>query len=57
MLIATQAWELLNNPEYSSKLRMVDFYELMVRAGYTRVEAQKAANVRGWERLKAGMTV
>ena len=51
-----QAWEQLNNPEYCGKLNMVEFYNLLLRAGYSEVAAQKAANQRGWDRLDAGVT-
>lgn len=50
----TQAWELLNNPEYCSQLDMGGIHQLMLRAGYTAEVAQKAASQRGWERLNAG---
>lgn len=52
-----QAWERLNNPEYSSKLSMEAFYELLLEAGYSEEAAQKAANERGWSRLDAGVTM
>ena len=46
-----QAWEQLNNPEYSSKLGMVDFHNLLLKAGIDAKTAKKAANERGWQRL------
>lgn len=50
-----QAWENLNDPEYSGRLNMGEFYELLITAGYSEEAAQKAANKRGWERLEAGV--
>lgn len=52
-----QAWELLHNPEYSGKLRMGEFYDLMLEAGYSARDAQTAANKRGWARLNAGLVM
>ena len=52
-----QAWERLHNLQYSSKLTMDEFYELMIEAGYTKEVAQKAATDRGWNRLDAGMVM
>lgn len=51
----TQAWELLHNPTHCGKLRMVELYELMLRAGYSEEAAQEAANQRGCDRLDAGV--
>ena len=53
-MLRVQAWELLNNPDYSGRLTMDEFHRLLLRAGWNRVAAQKAANQRGWERLSAG---
>lgn len=50
-----QAWERLNDPEYSGRLNMVEFYDLLIAAGYTADVAQKIANERGWKRLQAGV--
>jgi hypothetical protein len=52
-----QAWERLNDPEYSGKLKMTEFYELLIKAGYDESTAQKAANQRGWDRLQAGVAM
>lgn len=49
------AWEKLNNLEYSSRLSMADFYNLLLEAGYNEEAAKKAANKRGWDRLDAGV--
>mgnify|MGYP001571482645 FL=1 len=51
----TQAWELLNNPEYYDRLTVVGLRELMLRAGYPMEAVQKAINQRGLERLDAEM--
>lgn len=53
----TQAWELLNDPEYSGGLNMEEFHDLLIRAGYTEDMAQRAASERGWQRLKAGVVM
>lgn len=50
----TQAWELLHNPEHCGRLKMVELYDLMVRAGYPDDAAQEAAKQRGIDRLDAG---
>jgi hypothetical protein len=50
-----QAWERLNNPEYSGKLTMGEFYDLLLKAGYSEEVAQRAASKRGWDRLEAGV--
>lgn len=49
-----RAWERLNDPEYCDKLTMVEFEELLVRAGYPQGVAHKAAMQHGWDRLAAG---
>lgn len=50
-----QAWELLNDPEYSGTLTMGQFKSLLLRAGYSEEVAQRAASQRGWDRLCAGV--
>lgn len=57
MMPRIQAWELLNNLDYSRKLSMSELYDLLVEAGYTEDQAQCAANKRGWDRLSLGMTM
>lgn len=51
---ASQAWEVLNDRNRSGRLPMGEFYDLLLRAGFQRDEAQRLANQRGWERLNAG---
>lgn len=51
----TRAWELVNDPNYCSKLNMVDLYNLMLRAGYSEEVAQEASNQRGNDRLDANV--
>lgn len=53
----TQAWEKLNDPHYVGRLTFGEMFDLMLRAGYSREVAQKAANERGWERLDAGVSI
>lgn len=53
----TQAWEELHDRNTASQMNTVDFYNLMIRAGYSEEVAQKAANERGLNRLKAGLNV
>ena len=50
----TQAWELLQDSDYSSRLTMDGFHRLLRQAGYTEAVAHKAAMQRGWDRLSAG---
>lgn len=50
-----QAWEKLNDSDYCSKLDMIQFYNLLLEAGYSQEVAQKGASQRGWERLCAGV--
>ena len=57
VLPKVQAWERLNDPEYSGRLKMAEFYDLLIRAGYSQGVAQKAANQRGWDRLAAGVAM
>lgn len=52
---SVQAWERLNDPEYSGKLDMEALHDLIVRAGYSEAAAQDAAQRRGWDRMQAGM--
>ncbi len=52
-----QAWERLQDHEYSGRLTMVQFYELLLEAGYSTEAAQAAANKRGWDRLQAGVVM
>lgn len=52
-----QAWERINDPEYSGSLTMVQFYELLLEAGYSEESAQRAANKRGWDRLQQGVKI
>lgn len=51
------AWELLRDPEYCGGLTTGGFYDLMLRAGYSKREAQDAANERGWARLSANLVM
>lgn len=50
-----QAWERLNDPDYSGRLNMAQFRALLLQAGYSAAAAKKAANQRGWDRLCAGV--
>lgn len=50
-----QAWERLNDPNYSGKLTMGEFHKLLLDAGYSEDVAQRAASARGWDRLSAGV--
>ena len=52
-----RAWERLNDPEYSGRLTMVEFYDLLLAAGYREDVAQRAANERGYQRLQAGVNM
>lgn len=49
-----QAWELLNNHDYSPRLTMSGLYDLIIRAGYPEEVAHKASMQRGLDRLSAG---
>ena len=53
----TQAWELLNDQEYVRRLSMVEFRDLLIRAGYEAKEVRRLSKQRGWERLSAGEMV
>jgi hypothetical protein len=50
-----RAWELLHDPDYSGKLTMGEFHDLMIAAGYSEATASKQAVKRGWQRLDAGV--
>lgn len=50
-----QAWERLNDPEYSGRLKMEEYYELVLQAGYSAKLAQELARKRGWDRMAAGL--
>lgn len=52
-----QAWERLNDPNYSGKLTFLQFKELLLEAGYSEEVAQKAACERGLARLAAGVAM
>lgn len=49
------AWEHLNDPHYCGSLNMVQFKALLIEAGYSREDARRMANQRGWDRLQAGI--
>lgn len=51
-----QAWERLNDHNYSSGLSMEGLYALLIEAGYRPEVAERAACRRGWERLDVGVT-
>lgn len=53
----TTAQEQLANPDYSGNLSMAGFEDLLVRAGYGREAAHKAALERGWDRMTSGLAV
>lgn len=53
-MLEVQAWELLNTPDYSSRLTMGEFHKLLLRAGYSKEVAHGAAMKRGWDRLSDG---
>ena len=50
-----QAWERLNDLDYSGNLSMDGFYNLLLEAGIKDKEAREAAKQRGWDRLQAGV--
>lgn len=54
-MLRVQAWERLNDPEYSGQLNMEQFRRLLLEAGYSVEVADKAAAKRGWDRLDAGV--
>ena len=56
-MLKVQAWERLNNPEYSGQLDMEQFRRLLLDAGYSVEVADKASVKRGWDRLDAGVTM
>lgn len=51
----TMAWERLNDPEYCGALKMGEYRDLLLRAGYSEEVANRAACERGWARLDAGV--
>lgn len=53
-MTSTRAWELVNDPEYCGNLKMGEFHELLLKAGYPPDVAQKSASQRGWDRINAG---
>lgn len=53
-MVQTQAWELLNNPDYCYKLTANQYHSLLLRAGYQKDMADEEACKRGWDRLSAG---
>ena len=53
-MVKVRAWERLNDTDYSGRLTTVEFYNLLLEAGFTEDVAQKAASQRGLERLSAG---
>lgn len=56
-MLRTQAWERLNDPEYSGQLTMGQLYSLMVEAGYPKNVAHNTALQRGWDRLDANLSM
>lgn len=46
--------ERLDNPEYTGRLTTVEYYNLLIEAGYSSRIAQDAANKRGFARLASG---
>jgi hypothetical protein len=50
-----QAWERLNDYNYSGQLTMGEFETLLLKAGYRPDVAHEAAMKRGWDRLEAGV--
>lgn len=52
-----QAWERLNDYNYSGQLTMGEFEDLLLKAGYHPDVAHRAALKRGWDRLEAGLSV
>lgn len=57
VLPKVQAWELLHDPDYCGQLNTGQFYNLMLRAGYSEEVASGAAKQRGWDRLNAGVAM
>lgn len=53
-MIRVKAQELLDNPDYINRLTMDGYYNLLLRAGYSKELATKATSQRSWERLNAG---
>ena len=50
-----KARERLEDARYSGTLTMGEFYDLCLEAGYSEEAASRAASIRGWERLNAGV--
>lgn len=53
----TRAWELVNDPEFCSKLTVVGLRDLMVRAGYPAEVVREAVLRHGNQRLDADMVM
>jgi len=56
-MIREKAVELLSDATYSARLPMEELRNLLIRAGYSKDIAHKAAMQRGWDRLSAGETI
>lgn len=52
-----KAQELLENPEHGPRLSMEGLERTLIKAGYPKEQAHKAAMQRGWDRLAAGETL
>lgn len=52
-----QAWERLQDVNYTSSLTMGEFEDLLLRAGYSPEVAHEAAMERGFKRLSAGVVM
>ncbi len=50
-----RAYEQLQDRAYCGTLDMEGFYHLLLEAGYSEKDSQRAANERGWQRLQAGV--
>lgn len=57
VMLRVQAWEKVNDTNYSGQLGQVEFEELLLKAGYSPRVAHEAALKRGWDRLDAGVTI
>jgi hypothetical protein len=51
LLERANCWRMVNDPELGGKLNMEGIFDLMLAAGYTREEANRAASRRGWDRM------
>ena len=49
-----KAKELLEDPDYISKLTLEGYYDLLIAAGYSEETARKSTSKLGWNRLVAG---